>query len=162
MDTPTSPPTIFKKKFLFTLEATFPEASFGPIDVKCRSRPRKEGKTDYLNAKTWIPGKESKDTITTVMDNRPGEMEPIFDVLRSCLDFSENNSQLKPDVTGTVSLKMHTGNGTLLETWILEDASPIDVQFEALDHSSTNTEDIEVTWRFKAVRYACPKSAALS
>ena len=157
---------VFKpRRFRWTVEATFPAASFGPQFVKVQARPSlahpdPDNEINYLSAKTWIPDKAHQNVIvTTFYDLHPDpakdkNTEAFFDVLRSVYDFTEKKEgEEKKKVEGTLRLKMYTGIGDLLEEWILSEAWPTEVNFGELDHSSTECYDIEVTWRYKSIEY---------
>ncbi len=164
------PDMVFKRKFRYTFEI------FGFCDneknvvpehfVKTASRPNlaiEETEINHLNAKTWIPGKASWETITvTYIDVASSEMAPLFNWLASVYNFTdpinlEQGSQ-RGDYTATGILKMWDGCGQLLETWTIRDVWPSAINFGDLDYSNSEESTIELTLRYSDVQYQniCP------
>lgn len=159
---------IFKRKFRWTFRVDnicqngFVEEHF----VKIAARPNlsiEETEINFLNAKTWIPGKASWETITVTyydvatMDNRS-----LWDWLASVYDFTDpvylRMGSMRQEYAGRGTLTMYDGCGTALEQWILNDLWPQAVQFGELDYSSSEEATIELTLRYSSVDYRsiCP------
>lgn len=162
--------TVFKRKFRFTFEITevcdnpgrFVPASF----VKVAARPSltiEETEINYLNAKTWIPGKASWETINiTYIDVAAIDNRVLYDWLASTYGFHKPielpMGASRKDYAAVGILKMFDGCGTLLETWELNDLWPTSVNFGDLDYSSSDEATIELTLRYSGVKYTpnCP------
>jgi len=159
---------IFKRKFRFTFEL---ENICGggkiPKDfVKVAARPSvsiEETEINFLNAKTWIPGKASWETISvTYIDVADTNMGPLFSWLASIYNFADPiNLQMgsqRKDYTGTGIIKLWDGCGSLLEIWTLEDVWPTAIDFGTLDYESSEAATIDLTLRYSNVRYQsiCP------
>lgn len=166
--------TIFKRKFRFTFEITricgnegrFVPASF----VKVAARPSlsiEETEVNYLNAKTWIPGKATWETIdVTYIDaidpENPQNFKPLFDWLSSVYAFHQPlelpMGSTRNNYAAVGILKMFDGCGSLLETWELFDMWPTSVNFGDLDYSNSEEATIDLTLRYSSVRYTpnCP------
>lgn len=164
---------IFKRKFRWGLEVN---TCAGPVRehlVKLASRPNlsiEETEINMKNAKTWIPGKASWETITvTYYDVVDQELQNLYAWLASVYNFMNdkgilgtdggdvtNNltmgSQLK-DYAGKATLRLYDGCGHILETWKLTDAWPQAVNFGDLDYSSSEEVTIELTLRYSNVIY---------
>lgn len=159
---------IFKRKFRWTFEVFRPgngsqiPASF----VKIASRPNlsvEETEINYLNAKTWIPGKASWETITvTYYDVATIENKPLFDWLASVYDFTNpvtlGQGSQRSDYAAIGTLTMYDGCGFPLEIWTLDDLWPQSINFGELDYSSSEEATIELTLRYSNVTYrsVCP------
>ena len=157
------PPTIFKKKFRWTVEGKFPAANFGPNFIKIIQlgpdipiRPKAESgfvATRYFG----IDVKEKQDWYP----------EELFSVLADFYSFgtelfSEPGVHLEhiKDKLGQLDLVLYDGCGTTLETWRLKGVWPHAINFGELCYSSSSEIDIEVTWGYKDVEYisANPKA----
>lgn len=164
---------IFKRKFRYTFIITnicgnashFVPESF----VRVAARPNldiDEVEINFLNAKTWIPGKASWQTINvTYYDVATTGNKPLFDWLASVYNFTDPiNLQMgssRNDYAATGILKLWDGCGALLETWILNDLWPKSINFGDLDYASSDMCDIELTLRYSSVIYQsiCPSYA---
>lgn len=159
----------FKRKFRFTFQIqgfcnneqnVVPE-SF----VTVASRPNlsiEETEINHLNAKTWIPGKASWDTITvTYNDVAHDEMRTLWNWLATVYDFTDPvmlRQAEKRDWDATGILNMYDGCGTLIEGWEMQHMWPTTINFGELDYSSSDIATIELTLRFSDVKYRsyCP------
>lgn len=163
------PDMVFKRKFRWTFEI------FGFCDneknvvpenfVNIASRPNlsvEETEINHLNAKTWIPGKASWETITvTYLDVAHDEMRSLWNWLATVYDFTDpiNLSQgNKRDWDATGVLTMYDGCGVILEAWQLQHMFPTSINFGDLDYSSSDIATIELTLRYSDVTYRsyCP------
>lgn len=169
---------IIKRQFRWTFDisgikaggqSTVPE-----YFVKLASRPNltvEETELNFLNEKTWIPGKAAWETITvTYIDVATKDNQPLWNWLASVYNFSgsssnggSNNSYATQgsqpgDYEGTGNLRMWDGCGTLLEKWTLKRMWPTSVNFGELDYSSSEAATIELTLRYSGVEYQsmCP------
>jgi len=67
-----------------------------------------------------------------------------------------NNYWLKKNQSkfyGTVDLKLYDGCGVMMETWHLDGAYVKGVAFSELDHSSNDSDYIEMEWGYNSVKY---------
>lgn len=162
---------IFKRKFRFTFELfdICGNQSVPKHYVKVASRPNlsvEEVEVNFLNAKTWIPGKASWETMTvTYIDVATADAAPLFNWLASVYNFTdpinlEMGSQ-RADYTATAVLKMWDGCGQLLEKWEMKDVWPTAINFGDVDYASSDECTIELTMRYSEVKYTpeCPKFA---
>lgn len=159
---------VFKRKFRYTFEL-FDICGSGEVPqhyVKLAARPNlsiEETEVNFLNAKTWIPGKAAWETITvTYIDVATVEAKPLFDWLASVYDFTDRvnlkQGSQRADYAATGVIKLWDGCGSLLETWELKDVWPTSVNFGDLDYSSSDEAIIELTLRYSDVQYTndCP------
>lgn len=159
---------IFKRKFRFTFELfdICGGQSVPKHFVKVASRPNlsvEEVEVNFLNAKTWLPGKAAWETMTvTYIDVATTEMAPLFNWLASVYNFTDPvNLQMgskRSDYTGTGVLKLWDGCGQLLEIWEMKDMWPNAINFGDLDYASSDDVTIELTMRYSQVKYTavCP------
>jgi hypothetical protein len=134
--------------------------------VKIASRPNlsiEETEVNFLNAKTWIPGKAAWETITvTYIDVATAEAAPLFRWLASVYDFTDpinlRMGSIRNDYAATAVIKLWDGCGSLLESWTLKDVWPTAVNFGDLDYSNSEECTIELTLRYSDVTYVneCP------
>lgn len=164
------PRLVHKRKFQWTFEVrrscNGANASVPPHFVKIASRPNlsiEEQEINYLNAKTWIPGKASWETITvTYYDVATRDAKPLFDWLASVYDFSRpvqlKQASMRQDYAGSGIVFMYAGCGDPLERWTLDDMWPTAVNFGELDYSSPEEATIELTLRYSQVsfQHLCP------
>ena len=163
------PDITLKRKFRFTFEITgfcgneknrVPE-----YFVKVASRPNldiEETEINFLNAKTWVPGKASWQTITvSYNDVAHEEMRSLYNWLATIYDFTDPvklpmGNKRDWDATGV--LNMYDGCGMLLEQWQLHHLWPTSIDFGDLDYQSSDISEIQLTLRFSDVRYRsyCP------
>ncbi len=167
------PNVVFKRKFRWTLEIAGNGFVIPPFFCKVAARPNisfEETEINFLNDKTWLPGKASWEAITvTYMDvagilgnGATGANLALYQWLVNVFDFSspiskKMNSKLC-GYAGRASLILWDGCGTPLETWTLLDAWPQAINFGDLDYSSSDTVDIELTMRYSQVNFVhnCP------
>jgi hypothetical protein len=167
------PNIIFKTKFRWTFEvenicglgADIP-SSF----VKVAARPNldiEEIQIDYLNARTWIPGKGSWNEIqVTYYDVSlasgvavPAGADPLllFTWIRSVYDYGDpiqlNNGARRSAYAATGVLTLYDGCGSPLEQWILQHMWPKTIDFGDLDMGSTETCDVSLTLRYSDVQF---------
>ena len=134
--------------------------------VKVAARPNlaiEETEINFLNAKTWIPGKAAWETITvTYIDVGSEEMAPLYNWLASVYDFTDpinlRMGSTRNQYAATGIIKMWDGCGGLLESWRLDDVWPTSVNFGDLDYSNSEEATIELTLRYSNVEYTpeCP------
>jgi hypothetical protein len=169
------PDITFKRKFRWTFEI------FGFCDneknvvpehfVKVASRPSlsiEDVEINHLNAKTWIPGKASWESITvTYVDVAHSEMRTLFDWLATVYDFTNPvnltmGNKREWNATGVVTL--YDGCGVSLEQWQLQHMWPTSINFNDLDYSSSEECTIELTLRYSDVAYVslCPEFTPLA
>ena len=163
------PDIVFKRKFRWTFEISgFCNTASNLIPehfVKVASRPNlsiEELEVNHLNAKTWIPGKASWETVTvTYIDVAHITQKKLWDWLATVYDFTKpvqlhQGEKIDWDATGTLSL--YDGCGTLLETWQMQHMFPTAINFGELDYSSNEEATIELTLRYSDVIYKsyCP------
>jgi hypothetical protein len=164
-----NPDMVFKRKFRWTFEILgfcnniqniIPEHF-----IKSASRPNlslEELEINHLNAKTWIPGKASWETITvTYIDVAHAEMETLWNWLATIYDFTDPvqlSMGTKRDWDATGILNMYDGCGVLLETWQLQHMFPTAINFGEVDYSSSEECTIELTLRYSDLKYQsfCP------
>lgn len=173
---------IFKRKFrwTFTVEDICGTSRVPENFVKLAARPNlsiEETEINFLNAKTWIPGKGSWNTITvTYIDvanvaqlstgsSQSGDSSPdnIYKWIASVYDFRGvaagatpgqlNNGSRRRDYSALGVINLYDGCGGVLESWLLNDMWPTEVNFGELDYSSSEELTIELTLRYSAVEY---------
>lgn len=164
-----NPDVTFKRKFRWTFEiagwCNNQSNIVGEHFVKTASRPNlstEELELNHLNAKTWIPGKSSWETITvTYIDAAHSTQVTLWNWLATIYNFTDpvnlpQGEKRDWDATGT--LNMYDGCGTLLETWQLQHMWPTAINFGDLDYSSSEEATIELTLRYSDVIYRsyCP------
>ena len=159
---------IFKRKFRYTFEL-FDICGGQSVPrhyVKVAARPSlsiEETEVNFLNAKTWIPGKASWETITvTYIDVATADAAPLFTWLASVYNFTDpinlGMGSSRDDYAATAVVKLWDGCGSLLETWEMRDMWPTAVNFGDLDYSNSEEATIELTLRYSDVTYTpeCP------
>lgn len=159
---------VFKRKFRYTLELfdICGSQSVPKHYVKTAGRPNlsvEETEVNFLNAKTWIPGKASWESLTvTYIDVATADVAPLFNWLASVYNFTDpinlEMGATREDYTCTAILKLWDGCGSLMETWEMKDVWPTAINFGDLDYSSSEECTIELTLRYSDVKYTneCP------
>lgn len=170
------PNVVFKRKFRWTLEVMGKGGCpfrVPPYFVKVAARPNlsfEETEINFLNDKTWIPGKASWEAITvTYMDvagtlggDAAGGNLGLYDWLTNVFDFTRPTRKFmnsrRINYAGEATLTLWDGCGNPLEIWKLLDAWPQAINFGDLDYSSSDTVDIELTLRYSQVSFEhrCP------
>ncbi len=173
------PSIVFKQKFRWTFSvenicsggasAGGSSRKIPPNFVKLASRPNldiEEVQLDYLNAKDWIPGKGTWNTIDVTyydvalsgaITSTDGSQSNLFTWLRSVYDFG-NPDELKMgssrrDYAATGILILYDGCGNPLEQWTLQNMWPKAIEFGELDMNSNDICEIKVTLRYSKVVY---------
>ena len=159
---------VFKRKFRFTFELSeiCGQRTVPKHFVKLAARPSltvEETEINFLNAKTWIPGKASWETITvTYIDVASNEMQNLYSWLASVYDFTDpiqlSMGSQRQDYSAVATIKMWDGCGQLIDTWILRDVWPTAINFGELAYDNSENAEIELTLRYSDVKYesTCP------
>jgi hypothetical protein len=163
------PDIVFKRKFRWTFEILgFCDNEKNVVPehfVTVASRPNlevEETEINHLNAKTWIPGKASWQTISvTYLDVAHPQMQSLWNWLATVYDFTDpvnlrQGERADWDATGLLSL--YDGCGVLLESWQLQRMFPTGIDFGDMDYSASDIATIELTLRYSDVKYRsyCP------
>lgn len=158
---------IHKRKFRWTFSVERSAAFNVPASfVKMAARPNlaiEETEINFLNAKTYIPGKGTWEQITvtyydiSVGGGGGGGNEPLWNWLASVYNFVDRltltQSSVRRCYGGTGVCTMYDGCGNGLEEWRLFDCWPTSVNFGELDYSSSEEATIEVQLRYSNVQY---------
>ena len=159
---------IFKRKFRWTFQVKniCGSAEVPEHFVKVAARPNltvEETEINFLNAKTWIPGKASWETITlTYYDVASRDNAGLWNWLASVYNFTNpvtlEQGSNKAQYAGRAVLTMYDGCGSGLERWVMGDAWPQAINFGELDYSSSEEATVELTLRYSQVEYTplCP------
>lgn len=159
-----NPGTILKRKFRYTFSVNYCRGTktVGEAFVKTAARPNLEiedTEINFLNAKSWISGKASWQTITvTYLDVAGPQSANLLSWLASVYNFTENGvpfqqGSARQDYEGIGVLRMYDGCGGLLETWTYSNVWPTGVNFGDVDYSSSDIAEIELTLRYSNVTY---------
>lgn len=158
---------IHKRKFRWTFEVRR-QGGGGNVPssfVKMAARPNisiEETEINFLNGKTYIPGKGTWETITiTYYDVAGSDNIPLWSWLADVYNFLPGGDGSLPLTqnskrscyTGTGICNMYDGCGNPLETWTLNDCWPQAVNFGELDYASSEEATIEVTVRYANASY---------
>ena len=159
---------ILRRKFRWTFEVSNicgqqkVPASF----VKLAARPNlsvEETEINFLNAKTYIPGKATWETVTvTYYDVATKDNLPLWQWLASVYDFTDpvalKMGSSRRDYAARGTITEYDGCGNSLNQWVLLDLWPQAINFGELDYSSSEECNIELTLRYGGVRYMpiCP------
>ena len=158
---------IHKRKFrwLFEIQQLSTDAgsdgTVPPHFVKVASRPNlsiEETEINFLNAKTYIPGKATWETITiTFYDVTSDDNIALWSWLATVYNFLNpvtlEQASKRDNYAGVAVLTLYDGCGAGLERWSMGDAWPQAVNFGELDYSSSEECTIEVTLRYSNVSY---------
>lgn len=163
------PDVIFKRDFRFTFRIfgfcgnqknEIPE-SF----VKSAGRPRltiEDTQIDFLNARTWIPGKSYWNTLDVVyQDVAHASARALWDWMTTVYDFT-NPVKLRqgdrPNWDATGVLILYDGCGTPLEQWSMLHVFPTEINFGDVSYDSNNISEVTLTLRYSDVEYRslCP------
>ena len=171
---------IHKRKFRWTFEVIRTNGRNVPASfVKVAARPNlniEETEINFLNAKRFLPGKGTWETITVTYYDIAGDASGtsnvgLWDWLASVYDYTGGGAVAgvsapefisNPDVkqssrrecySGTGIIALYDGCGNALERWSLNDCWPQSINFGELDYSSSEEATIEVTIRYQGVTY---------
>jgi hypothetical protein len=165
-----NPDITFKRVFRFTFEirgfcnnqsSVIPEHF-----VMTAGRPKlevEETQIDHLNARTWIPGKASWQTITVkYMDVAHATNVSLWTWMATIYSLGDPVNLTmgnKRDWDATGVLNMWDGCGVLLETWYLQHMWPTSIDFGDLDYGSSDIATTDLTLRYSDVLYKsyCPE-----
>jgi hypothetical protein len=170
--------TSIKRKFRWTLTISpkCPTAAYantglgagyiGPNFCKVAGRPNydiEETELNFLNAKTWISGKLTWQSISaTFIDASAAEIQNLYVWIGQNARLDDNikfwqGTQFQ-DYAASAELILYTGCGQPMEAWLLDNVWPQAVNFGELDYTSSEEATIELTLRYDSVRYFgfCP------
>ena len=135
-----------------------------PHFVKTASRPNiaiEETEVNFLNEKTWIPGKAAWEAVdVTYLDvavaNDPDGNIGLWNWLASVYDFTSTcrhmNSK-RSGYAGSAILSLLDGCGNEMEAWVMSDMWPTSIKFGELDYSSSDLVEISLSLRYSQVTY---------
>ena len=159
---------VHKRKFRWTFEVRRKDVANGNVPasfVKMAARPNvtiEETEINFLNGKTYIPGKGTWETITVTyydvsVGNGGGDNTPLWSWLADVYNFINpvmlTQNSRRSCYTGQGICTLYDGCGNGLEKWTLSDCWPQAVNFGELDYSQSEEVTIEVTLRYSKVEY---------
>lgn len=161
---------IHKRKFRWTFAVKRENGNNVPASfVKMAARPNisfEETEINFLNGKTFLPGKGTWETITITYydvsiiagNGAGGGNQALWSWLASVYDFTDHTGLKQSSARGCYGgegiCKLYDGCGDELERWVLFDCWPQAVNFGELDYSSSEEVTIEVTLRYSGVEYS--------
>jgi len=158
--------TLLKRKFRFVFGIDYcikngsPQKRVSAYYVKMASRPDitiEDTELNFLNGKTWIPGKASWETITvTYYDAADADGVGLLSWLATIYDFTSDCRYMasRPqDYAGVGTLVMLDGCGNPIEQWQLYNLWPTSIKFGELDYSQSDVAEVELTLRYSDVIY---------
>jgi hypothetical protein len=169
-----NPLTIFKRQFRWTLGfnvACLNGGGIGESFVKTAARPNiqiEETEINFLNAKMWIPGKGAwQEMEVTYYDVANDALRGLWLWINAVYQIIEgSNNQVVPpsvmkkrmgsrlnDYTGTGTLRLYDGCGGVIETWLLYNAWPKNIDFGTLDMAQSEICEVKMTMRYSDVQY---------
>jgi hypothetical protein len=170
--------TSIKRKFRWTLTISpkcpnfrgfstgIGQGYIGPNFCKVASRPNydiEETELNFLNAKTWIAGKLTWQSITaTFIDASANEISNLYLWLGQNARLDDNikfwQGTSFQDYAASAELILYTGCGQPMEAWLLDNVWPQATNFGELDYTSSEEATIELTLRYDSVKYFafCP------
>lgn len=160
---------IMKKKYLWTFQVInlCNGLKISESFVKSMGRPSwdtDETELNFLNAKTYIPGKTTLETLTvTYNDVATTDLQPLWSWLASVYNFNDPvrmwSASKRSDYSGTGILVMYDTTGTPLEQWVMLDCWPKAVNFGDLAYEDSEAATIELTLRYSSLQYKslCPE-----
>lgn len=164
-----NPDIIVKRKFRYTFQIQgFCNNARNLVPehfVKVAARPSidlDETVINHLNAKMWLPGKGTWDTLkVTYIDVANAEMQSLWNWLATVYNFTNPvtlTQAEKRDWNATGIVNVYDGCGTLLEAWLLQHCWPKTINFGDMDYASSDEMTIELTIRYSDVVYKsyCP------
>ena len=158
---------VYKRKFRWTLKINnvCGNKNIPEYYVKTAARPQldtEELEINFLNAKSWIPGKSSWQTMTvTYYDVATQDNTALWDWICTIYEFNGANlrqASQKKDYAAEAVLTLFDGPGNALEEWTLKDVWPQAVNWGDLDMAANDEVNIELTLRFSQVGFVmlCP------
>jgi len=159
---------VFKRKFRWTfrIDEICGSQRVEEHFVKLAARPNltiEEQEINFLNAKTWIPGKAAWETITvTYYDVASNDNNALWNWLASVYDYTDpvqlNMGSSRANYGAIGNLVLFDGCGTRIEKWTLGDLWPQAINFGELDYSASEEATVELTLRYSDVAYEsfCP------
>lgn len=160
------PGVIHKRKFRWTFEVDRGTRGRVPASfVKVAARPNltvEETEINFLNAKRFIPGKGTFETMTITyydVSITEGGTDNIglWNWLLDVYDFSDSvtlrQSSVRDCYSGTGIVAMYDGCGNALEKWTLKDCWPTAIDFGELDYGVSDVSEIQITLRYGGVDY---------
>ena len=156
----------FKRKFRWTLEIRGKQGGCDfyvpPHFVQIAARPQvtfEEVEINFLNRRTWWPGKPTWEPITvTYFDavGNHGQQTPhqLIRWLSAMYTIGKDRmSSRRNYYLGEAELFLLNGCGQKMERWLFLDAWPQAVNWGDVDYSSSDIATIELTLRYSDVRY---------
>ena len=153
------PEVMFKRKFRWKFIVDSPAGEIKMDYVKVAARPSlsiEETEINFLNAKMFIPGKATWETITVTYYDIGGKNVNLWSWLASVYDFTKDGDKMSSTPKGYAgqgTLTLLDGFGGDVEEWQLDNMWPSAANFGDLDYSSSEECTVELTLRYSKVRY---------
>lgn len=163
---------VYKRKFrwTFVVEKICGSLSVPESLVKLASRPNltiDETEINFLNAKDWIPGKGYWNTLNVTyidaikksLGSGASSLSSLYTWIASVYDFREkgatqlNNGSRRRDYAAEGVLRLYDGCGSTLETWVLKNMWPTEVNWGEGDYASSEEFTIDLTLRYSNAEY---------
>jgi hypothetical protein len=138
--------TLPPKKIRWTLQADFPSGKSEPNFVRISGRPT-------------LPEDLAGTIETTYYDLTSDDETGIFKIISSCYQLSQDytfkdpSREIPEEMLGTLNLSLYDGVGVLMEEWNLLKVWPKQINFGNLDHTSSDTFDLDIIWRYNSFTY---------
>lgn len=160
-----------KKQFQFTFEVFNicgnPQRRIPESFVQTAGNPHftmEEIQIDFLNARTWIPGKGSWETISvTYLDVAARENLELWNWLASVYNFQDRVNlkmgSARRDYAAIGTIVRYNGCGEAVDQFTLYDLWPTDVDWGENDMAGNELQKITLTLRYGGVDYKsfCPE-----
>jgi hypothetical protein len=128
-----------------------------PTFVKLGARPIHDSEKECSQSNDYVyECKYSNPQMcsVTVMDAQTAEMTPLYEWLAKVYDFTSDPVKTNKEIADSVlTLQMYDGVGVLMESFILKDCWITQINFGELDYSSSDSVDIELTFRYTELEF---------
>lgn len=160
-----NPQTRIKRKYRYTFQVQTCNTFVPEWFVKSANRPNldiEETEINFLNGKTWIPGKGTWQelTVTYIDAVSPGASNAttaLYSWIASVYNILDpvnlEMGTAAAEYAGQATLRLYDGCGNTMEQWLLLNIWPKSINFGDLSNDSSEECTIELTMRFTNVTY---------
>ena len=152
-----------KRKYQWIMEVFYcsNKKRVPPYFVKSTARPNvsiEEIEINFLNTKTWIPGKGTPEAVTVnYYDVATDDNIDLLSWLATLYDFTDptclHQNSRRSDYAGAAFLTVLDGCGNPVEVWGMNDAFPTNFNFGDVAYEDSAVMEIEVTLRYSQLSY---------
>lgn len=140
-----------KRKFRWSFSVAGVSGASGVLPPSKSARPSlsfREMEIKHLTETIYYPARPEWKPISLVLYDTATGRSPVFEWIQQAYDPQSGSWSPVSNLLSEAKLDLYDGCGTIIETWIYEDAWPQVAEFGELDMSSSEIVTCDLTLRY--------------